>query len=408
MTKYIYLTIIFLILSFIISIAEIINDSLYISPLYTSSVQSSSLFSNPAELAHWNNIAGFELDYTTPQNAFNGSITLKTPDFFLGNFALSFEAFGEDFGKNLIWVPETNNREAHFSLTKGGQKYTFTWAKRLDYITFGADFKYYRYRELDIGNDEHGFGFDVGLLLHPFERFFIGIVVNDLTNTEIFDNDKNHLYDISERIRFSAAFSPINELSLTIGAPIDIFSEHIDDRETLKKASFSIRSIFWKSLEAEVGYNSRDAYASVGYIISDAIRLNAGMSNDLTIKDGEYKTFFSVSAVLPTRVWTKISKGVLHTKKIFIKDKHGSNPWDLLFDLWLGINDNLTTRSFYIDYVDVLEAKKHVQDLLSNDGNISIDNKHKRLIITDFRDNVEEIINALRHFDYKHKDSKWL
>ncbi|MFC1477983.1 hypothetical protein ACFL57_00810 [Candidatus Margulisiibacteriota bacterium] len=379
--------------------AELINDTFYISPLNTDPVQSTAIFSNPAELAHWNNLAGLDLRYRTPDNAFSGTLTFKTPDFLLGNFSLSMEAFGTDFGSNLIWIPETSTDEGHFSLTRGGQKFVFGWAKLVDQVTFGADFKYYRYRELDTSIEEHGAGFDLGFLYHPFKRLYFGIVINDLTGTEVYDPDKNLLYEIPERIRLSAAIQPFLDLSLTVGAPIDIFSDRLDSRETWKKASFSVRKIWDRGLNAELGYNSRDAYASLGYIISDAINIKAVISNDLTIKDGQYEGLFIFSAVMPNRVWNKISKGLFRGRKIIHSGKKGTNPWDFLFNMWVGINDNLLTRSIYLDYTDPEETKDSVIDMLSPDGEIKIDYQRNRLIVTDFRDNVMDIIEAIRRIE---------
>jgi hypothetical protein len=380
--------------------AELINDSLYISPLYTDPVQSTTVFSNPAEMAHWNNIAGLELRYRSPANSFSGTLTFKTADFLIGNFALSMEAFGSDFGSNLIWIPETTNEDAHFSLTKGGQKFTFGWAKRLDQVTVGGDFKYYRYRELDTGYDETGAGFDAGILYHPLERIYLGLVVNDLSNTEIYDQNKTRLYTVPSKLRITAAYSPLDDLSFTFGAPTDILNEDLDNRDTWKKTSFSVRKMWDKGLNLEIGYNSRDAYAALGYIISDAISLKGIMSNDLTIKDGKYQYLFVCSAVIPGRTWTSISQGVIKAKALLDGDKKkGSNPWDFLFDMWLGVNDNLITRSVYLDYADPELARRHIADMLSPDGRIGIDEKRRRLIVTDFKDRVTDIVEALHRFD---------
>ena len=404
-TRFLCIAICFLLHTF--AHAEFINDSLYISPLYTDPVQSSTVFPNPAEMAHWNNIAGLELRYRGRQNAFSGALTLKTPDFLIGNFAFSMEAFGSDFGNNLIWVPETDSTEAHFSLTKGGQKYSAVWAKRMEQATFGVDVKYYRYRELNTGREEAGAGLDAGFLYHPLERLYFGLVVNDLTNTEIYDSSssatKNLLYSIPARIRVSAAFSPLNDLSFTAGAPVDIFTDKWDSRETWRKASFSVRKIWDAGLNLELGYNSRDAYASLGYIISDAINMKAVLSNDLTIKDGTYDTLFMFSAVLPARAWTMISGGVKEARKIMTQNdsKKGQNPLDFLFNMWLGVNDNLMTQSIYVDYANIDQVKRDVSDLLSPDGRIGVDYKRRRLIITDFKEKVMEILEAIRRMDQR-------
>jgi hypothetical protein len=380
--------------------AEYINDALYISPLYTDPVQSSTVFSNPAEMAHWNNIGGLEMRYRGRQNSFSGTLTGKTPDFFLGNFALSMEAFGSDFGSNLIWLPATTVTDGHFSLTKGGQKYTFTWAKQLEQATFGIDAKYYSYRELDSGREESGVGFDAGFLYHPFAKIlYLGVVVNDLRSTDIYDSNKNLLYSIPERIRLTAAFAPIEDLSFTVGAPVDIFSDRLDARDTWRKMSFSVRKIWDKGLNADLGYNSRDVYASLGYIISDAVNLKAIISNDLSLQDGKYDVLFMVSAVLPVRAWTSISQGLRRTQQIIVTDKPKNQPWDLLTNLWLGINDNLITESIYLDYLDPQTARDMVKDMLSTDGRIEIDNLRKRLIISDFKDKVSDILEAVRRLD---------
>jgi len=405
--KSVYFIILIIFIASFFSSAELINDSLYISPLYTDPVQSTTVFSNPAELAHWNNLAGLELRYRTPESGFSGTLTLATPDFLLGNLALSIEAFGTDFGSNLIWLPETTDREAQFSLTKGGQKFVLTWAKRLEQATFGADIKYYRYRELDTGKEETGFGFDAGFLYHPWDRLYLGIVVNDLTDTEIFDASRAIVSEIPERIRLTAALSPLDDLSFTVGAPVDIFSDRLDSREIWRKMSFSARKIWDKGLNAEVGYNSRDAYAALGYILSDAINLKVIISNDLSIQDGQYQALFFASAVLPTRVWTKISSGLRRTtKKIIISNKTGINPLDFLFNMWLGVNDNLMTRSIYLDFTNPKKTREKVRDLLSPDGTIEIDRKRGRLIITDFRDNVQEILEAIRRIEAR-AERKW-
>ena len=404
--KKILLTLILLTVTLLLH-AEIINDSLYISPLYTDPIQSTTIFANPAEMAHWNNVAGLELRYRRPQNSFSGTVTLKTPDFFLGNFAFSMEAFGTDFGSNLIWVPETSAREAHFSLTQGGQKFIMGWAKRTEQVTFGADAKYYRYRENDTGLDQSGIGLDMGILYHPWQKImYLGIVVNDFTDTEIFDQNKNQQTSIQEKVRFTAAVSPFSDLSLSISAPLDLFSDNLDSRETLKKMSFSMRKIWDKGLNAEIGYNSRDAYAGLGYIISDAVNIKALISNDLSIKDGVYESLFVVSAVIPMRTWAMISKGITTaTRKIVVSDKGGSNPWDFLLNLWLGVNDNLVSRTKYLEFTNPQAAKDKVADLLSNDGQIEVDNKHNRLVITDFSDKVEDILKALEAIEAKARNT---
>ena len=391
-------------------LAEYINDTFYISPLYIDSVQGSTVFNNPAEMAHWNNIFGLELRYRTPVNAFSGTLTFKIPDFYLGNFAFSMEAFGSDFGNNLIWVPKTSEQDAHFSLTKGGQKYVFTWGKRVEQVTFGADVKYYRYRELaeagGVVDDELGVGFDLGILYHPWEKFFLGIVISDFTDTEIFDEDKNQLGTIQERIQLTAAIQPFADLSLSVAAPVDILSDRVDDRDFLRKMSFSVRKIWDKGLNAEIGYNSKDIYAGLGYIISDAVNIKTLLSNDLSIKDGQYEALFQVSAVLPTRIWTKISSGINRTRQIVVGSKTASKPWDFLLNLWLGINDNLITRSVYLDNADIDDANDHVSDMLSTDGQIEIDYRRNRLIVTDFRQNVQDIVEAVRRYDGL-GDSDW-
>ncbi|MFC1596143.1 secretin N-terminal domain-containing protein [Candidatus Margulisiibacteriota bacterium] len=398
------LVLLFVLFTFTSIHAELIDDTFYISPLFTDPVQTTSVFTNPAEIAHWKNIAGLDLRYRPHDSSFSGTLTLKTPDFFLGNFALSMEAFGTDFGSNLIWVPEDTNNEGHFSLTKGGQKFVFGWAKRLEQVTFGIDAKYYRYRELDTGREETGFGMDAGILYHPFNRLYLGVMVNDFTDTEIYDTNKAILYEVPERIRLTAALSLPADIFMTAGAPLDILSERLDSRETWKKASFSIRKIWDRGMNAELGYNSKDAYAALGYIISDAVNLKAVLSNDLTVKDGKYRALFVCSAVLPAQAWTKISSGLMKArdKTIVIKsDKKGTNPFKFLFDLWVGINYNLITQSMFLDYVDAEKAKDQVSDMLSPDGKIEVDTKRNRLIITDFKDNVHEIMEALRRIDQR-------
>lgn len=382
------------------SYAQLTGKLTSITPYFLSPSETTTVFQNPADLTYYNYVFGGALTYGPYDQRFSGSIVVKTDDFGLGEMAAAVEYFGTNFAENFIWIDDPDG--GHFSLTKGGYKQTFIWAKKSRFLRVGIDFKHYYYRELDTGTNERGLGFDAGLYITPFEDLLFGIYTTDIGGTRITDADNPSVLKrtIPNRTWLTATVTSGNDLIISAGLPTDILKDYQTVRGIWRKSSFNIQKIFSQTLITEIGYNSKDLFAGIGYKFNDFISIEYLVSNDLYVQDGVYRHLLMLSYGIPMDSANLLAKAFRATPSVVtapFNPKNVGRPYNPWMDTpfwWMGIHDPTISRTVQLKNRKAAGLLQPLQDMLSPQGKISLDEPTNSLIITDYENNVMRIKNA--------------
>ncbi|NBV42213.1 hypothetical protein EBR96_05535 [bacterium] len=281
-----------------------------VTPYFIRASETDTIFRNPAELTLHNRIVEARLSYGITNSRFGGLALLHIPDGVefagpnntpvrngIGDFALSGELFGSNLAQNLVFQNDSDGN-GRFNLLDGGYKILLTYAKKTQFVTVGANAKYYYYRDLNTaGSGRRALGFDLGAFLTPLDDMFLGLSVNDVGNTVLRDNNNQPVLNpdgsqqtVAQVVRFTAAAVSGSDMSLSVGLPLSLIDDiQKNPRDGWKRVSFQFTKIFSKSLEFSAGSNTKDLYAYVGLHANDY--LNYGITAARSIYDANDYSF---------------------------------------------------------------------------------------------------------------------
>ncbi|MFT5171061.1 MAG: hypothetical protein ACI9BD_000833 [Candidatus Marinamargulisbacteria bacterium] len=271
----------------------------FVSPFFIRASETDTVFRNPAELTLHERVFDGRLTYGLKDERFGVLLIGHFPDYFpsekarkfhqstspFGDFAFSLEIFGTEFAQNLLWIKdEKQDSGGRFTLADSGTKFLFTWAKRTEFLTLGANLKNYHYRNLnESGSERNAFGIDLGVFFTPLDDLFLGLSVNDLGDTQIKDGTWTTVTDtVPQIIRLTAAVVSGKDMSFSVGLPSTLIEELRDrPRQAWKLISFQGTKIFDNTYALSGGSNSKDLYAHLGYNLNKNLTVGVGGYRDL-------------------------------------------------------------------------------------------------------------------------------
>jgi hypothetical protein len=271
-----------------------------VTPVFLRASETDVLFRNPAELTLHERVAEGRLHYGLSNEKFGGSFILHMPDnmpmnfngggtpLAIGDFAFSMEFFGSNFSQNMMWVNDDDG--GHFSVADGGYKMLFTWAKKTEFLTVGANLKTYHYRDITNPDSErNSVGLDLGAFFTPFKDLYLGISASDIGGSLIKDSNGNAVEDangnktiIEQEYRFTAAVLSGKDMAFSVGIPLSLAKELKEDpKHAWKKVSFQGSKTFDNWLQITAGSNSKDVYGAVTIKANDFVDFGVIAACDL-------------------------------------------------------------------------------------------------------------------------------
>ena len=388
--------------------ADVIDLARAIEPPFLDPVESRTIFRNPADLTYYDNVFGGSLTYSTFDKKFTGSVILRSPDFGLGNLSAGVDYFGSNFGQNIVYTP-TADGSGQYTLTRGGYRQAFTWAKNAGWFRIGAALKNYQYRELDTGRDESAVGLNAGAYFTALGDVVLGVTTTDINGTSVKDAGGATLRTIPNRTWLTGAIFGSDNLVLSAGIATDLLDRRLGTSAILKSISARARKLFANQVMVEAGYNSKDLYGKFGYRINDFLSMDYTISNDLSVKDGVYHHLFSFSYAIPDNQIPKLELALLLAPNVVmapLAPKRIGRPYNPWFDSplwWFGVTEPLTDFHYTCRTQTPGALKGLITPMLSPEGSVELDAasgpKSGTLVIHDRIRNARRIRQSLRLLD---------
>jgi hypothetical protein len=295
MIKKILTLVCFLFVSTLVFASDFSKSSL-VTPMFLRSQETDTIFRNPAELTIYDKVFETRFMYGVEDSRFSSLFIFHLPDnlsfgntpiWNLGHFAFSLEYFGTNFGQNLMWIPDPEG--GYFTIADGGYKMLFSWAKKTQYLTIGANIKTYHYRDLRETNSErNAVGLDLGIFLTPFKDLYLGASANDVGSTSLKDANGNVIVlngqeqIIGQRVRLTAAVISGSDMAFSVGIPFSLWDDiQNNPRQGWKKIAFQGYKIFDNWLEVNAGSNTKELYAQVSFRLNEFISFGIIGARDL-------------------------------------------------------------------------------------------------------------------------------
>ncbi len=286
-------------------------------PIIANQYANDARFMNPAELVLNKQYLSAKLNFSSFNNQTGFQLFAHAIDVWgLGDFAIGTDIYGSDLGDNLVVIEKTVDcnddptkkcLDSSLALIRSGTKMHATWAKETRFLSFGLQYRFYNFKDLqNQSNSRYAHSLDGGFFFTPLSETYIGFVMRNIGDSTIRDHNGNEVIENGKNVQFSEEMlltlgltSSNKDLALSVALPVEIVSYLKEDStEVLRHMSFQLTKYFSNTVELSGGYSSRDMYVRLGYQFNRFLRCSITGSKQ-ALQEAEPYVSFSMDLSLP-------------------------------------------------------------------------------------------------------------